>query len=128
LLQTYFIPAPIRQYREYWHTNQRIVHSCQAFKFFLTVSPSHKTLTKSTWALEFSSGGHFQHFHQHAHFCFLSFSFEKERISYIHFLNHTVNLLYFFFFYKKPIPSLLAELKDTSRKSNTSPDYLTYCL
>lgn len=53
-------------------------HSCQAFKLSLTVSLAHRIITISTWALESPSGGHFQHFHRHAQFCFPFFSFEKK--------------------------------------------------
>jgi len=65
-----FYPSTYQTCRELTYEPRNCAHSCQTFKLFLTASPAHKIITTLTWALEFPSGRHFQHFHRHAHFLF----------------------------------------------------------
>lgn len=99
-------------------------HSRQAFKLFLTVSPAHRIITTSTWALEFPIGGHFQHFHRHAHFFFPSFSFEKT----LHSSSESNAYWQPRIFCETEIWFISGIKKILCGKSNSSLDYLTYCL
>lgn len=64
----------LAQTREYWHTNQGTVHTflpnIQTFPDNFSCAQNHNYIQ---FTLEFPSDGHFQHFHRHAHFSFLSF-------------------------------------------------------